>query len=89
MEQVSTILLPLTKLHKQHTLLSKFSLEAISVILQKGSLIRLEPDQVLYNEHDLDLKFYMILYGTFELMRRRKDVEAAPGDDYDVTPQPG
>ena len=69
-------------------MLSKFNLEAVSVILQKGSLIRLEPDQVLYNEHDLDLKFYMILYGTFELMRRRKDVEAAPSDGDDETLQP-
>ena len=69
-------------------MLSKFNLEAVSVILQKGSLIRLEPDQVLYNEHDLDLKFYMILYGTFELMRRRKDVEAAPSDGGDETLQP-
>ena len=70
-------------------MLSKFSLEAVSVILQKGSLIRLEPDQVLYNEHDLDLKFYMILYGTFELMKRRsKDVDMVPVNGSYETPQP-
>ena len=50
--------------------MNKFSLEAVSVIMQKGNLIQLEADQVLYSVDDLDLKFYFIIYGTFELMRK-------------------
>ena len=39
------------------------------MILQHGSLIRLQPDQILYRRYDLDLRVYMIIYGTVELRK--------------------
>ena len=66
---MQVIMMPITKLHKLHPVLVKFSLEAVPVILQRGTMIKLEPDQVLYSEKDLTLKVYLIVYGTFELMR--------------------
>jgi len=66
---MQVIMMPITKLHRLHPVLVKFSLEAVSVILERGTLIRLEPDQALYSEKDLTLKVYLIIYGTFELTR--------------------
>lgn len=62
-------MMPLSRLHSLHPLLTRFSLEALGIIIQSGSLIRLETDQLLYKEEDLDLKVYLIIYGTFELIR--------------------
>ena len=64
-----TVLMTLTQLHKLHPLLSKFSLDAVATIMQRATLIRLEPEQVLYDAGDLALKVYLIVYGTFELLR--------------------
>ena len=66
-------MMPLSKLHSLHPLLSRFSLEAVGIIIQSGSLIRLETDQVLYRMDDLNLKVYLVVYGTFELIRTHSE----------------
>ena len=55
------------KLHQLHPLLTKFSLEAASVILQSGNLIHVEPGQYLYQKQDLELKVYLIIFGSFQI----------------------
>ena len=44
----------------------------MSVILQSGSIIVLDKDQVLYKERQEDLKFYLIIFGCLELLTRKE-----------------
>lgn len=62
-------MMPLQKIKEVHPLLCKFSIEAVGFILHYGSLIPLLPDQILYKRNELDLKVYMIIYGTVELLK--------------------
>ena len=43
----------------------------MGTILQSGSIIVLEKDQVLYKENQEDLKFYLIIFGCLELLTRQ------------------
>ena len=61
--------MPLTRLHKLHPLLSKFSLDAVSTVMKKGKFISLEAGQTLFSIGDLDLKVYMVLYGILEITK--------------------
>lgn len=63
----STVLMPIQKIKEVHPLLCKFSIEAIAQILHQGTLLRLQENQVLYRCAELDLKVYIIIYGTLEL----------------------
>ena len=60
--------MPIQIIKEVHPLLSKFSIEAISQILHQGKLLRLKSNQILYQCEDLDLKVYIIIYGTLELI---------------------
>ena len=62
--------MPISQIHKAHPLLTKFSLHAVQSIFSHGSLIRLEPNQVLYAKDDLTLKVYLIVYGAVQLYQK-------------------
>ena len=64
--------MPLNQLRRLHPFLAKLSLEAVGTILQCGSIIVLERDQVLYKEKEEDLKFYMIIFGCLELLTTQR-----------------
>ena len=66
--------MPLNQLRRLHPFLQKLSLEAVGTILQCGSIIILERDQVLYKEKEEDLKFYMIIFGSLELLTSQRKV---------------
>ena len=68
--------MPLNQLRRLHPFLAKLSLEAVGTILQCGSIIVLERDQVLYKEKEEDLKFYMIIFGCLELLTTQKKQRA-------------
>ena len=44
--------LPLFRLQTAHPFFRKFSVEAVSAILQLGRIILLKPNQVLYKQND-------------------------------------
>ena len=60
---------PLTEIHKTHPLLSKFSLEAVTAMLESSRVITMKPEEVLYQQGDLELRVYLIIYGSFILLR--------------------
>ena len=62
------------QLHQIHPLLAKFSVLAMGIILQTGTLLHLEPGQILYQKQDLDLKVFMIIYGSFKISEINEEI---------------
>lgn len=69
-----TVYVPLNKLKIVHPLFRKFSVEAVSAILQLGNIILLKPDQVLFRKGDEELKFYVIIFGWMNIVKKTEEV---------------
>ena len=67
--KIAAIMTPLTKIHKTHPLLSRFSLEAVTAMFESSRIITLKPEEILYQQGDLELRVYLIIYGSFILLR--------------------
>lgn len=65
--------MPLNRLQQEHPFFRKFSIEAVSCILQLGRVILLQPNQILYRQEDMKLNFYLIVYGWLELVHKTPD----------------
>ena len=60
--------MPLYKLQQIHPFFRKFTVEAVSCILQMGRILILQPQQILYRQLDEQLNIYLVIYGWLELI---------------------
>ena len=67
-----------------HPLLAKFSIEAASIILQTGKLLHVETGQTIYQKQDLELKVYMIIYGSFQISTESPPSPEPPAAQKDI-----
>ena len=63
----------------------KLSIESVSAIVRLGNIILLRAGQLLYREGDTDLKFYVIVFGWLNLVKRKEAAASQPNRFYRIS----